>query len=94
MIFWAIVAGALIGLSGAGGTGLVLGAMGGAAMGAWLQTALRDEIAVAIRRALASQADHGTRQAHTPPAEPAAQAARTARACPTASTTATTPTPA
>ena len=75
MIFWAIVAGALIGLSGAGGTGLVLGAMGGAAMGAWLQTALRDEIAVAIRRALASQADHGTRQAHTPPAEPAAQAA-------------------
>ena len=62
MIFWAIVAGALIGLgiSGFGEMmplGLVLGAICGGVMGAWLQSALREEIAAAVRRALAQ--DHG-----------------------------------
>ena len=56
MIFWAIVAGALIGLSSSGfsGFGLVVGGMAGAIMGAWLRLVMRDELAIALRRELNS----------------------------------------
>lgn len=49
MIFWSIAAGALIGLSmsGLSGFGLILGGMIGAAMGGWLRSAMRTEIALA-----------------------------------------------
>jgi uncharacterized membrane protein len=55
MVLWAIVAGALIGwtISDWSGIGLVLGGMFGAAMGAWLRSAMREEIARAVDRALA-----------------------------------------
>lgn len=52
MIWWAVVAGALIGLGG-GAFGLVLGALVGAMMGAWLQGVLRTEIARAVDHRLA-----------------------------------------
>ncbi|MCY7398093.1 MAG: DUF2339 domain-containing protein [Sphingomonas bacterium] len=55
MILWAIAAGALIGWSMAdfSGFGLVFGGMIGAAMGGWLRSAIRKEIAQANDRALA-----------------------------------------
>ena len=55
MILWSIAAGALIGWSMADFSqfGLVLGALVGAAMGGWLRSALRKEIAFANDRALA-----------------------------------------
>ena len=52
MIWWAVVAGALIGLSG-GGFGLILGGIVGAMMGAWLQSLLRTEIDRAVGRQFA-----------------------------------------
>ncbi|MEY4953485.1 MAG: hypothetical protein RL299_1909, partial [Pseudomonadota bacterium] len=52
MIWWAVVAGALIGLTG-GGFGLLLGGIVGAMMGAWLQGLLRTEIDRAVDRRLA-----------------------------------------
>ena len=55
MILWAIAAGALIGWSMAdfSGFGLVFGGMIGAAMGGWLRSAMRTEIAQANAGALA-----------------------------------------
>lgn len=61
MILWAAVAGALFGWMGAdfSAYGLVLGGLFGAGLGAWLRTAVRAEIAIALREALASyQAPH------------------------------------
>ena len=54
MIFWAIIAGGLIGWIMADWSqfGLLFGGMVGAAMGAWLQSAMRKEIAQAVDRAL------------------------------------------
>jgi uncharacterized membrane protein len=54
MIFWAIVVGALVGWSIADLSefGFVSGGMIGAAMGGWLRSAMRKEIAQAIERAL------------------------------------------
>jgi len=52
MIFWAIVAGALIGLIG-GAAGFVLGGMVGALMGLWLRSAIQTEIEMAIGRRFA-----------------------------------------
>lgn len=52
MIWWAIVAGALIGLGG-GAFGLVAGGLLGAMMGAWLQAVLRTEIERTVDRRLA-----------------------------------------
>lgn len=55
MIFWAIVAGGLVGwaIADLSGFGLVFGGMIGAAMGSWLRSTMRKEIAQAIERALA-----------------------------------------
>lgn len=55
MIFWSIAAGALLGWSMAdfSGFGLFLGALIGAAMGSWLRSAVRTEIAQANDLALA-----------------------------------------
>ena len=55
MIFWAIVAGGLVGwtMADLSGFGLVFGGMIGAAMGGWLRSTMRKEIAQAIERALA-----------------------------------------
>jgi uncharacterized membrane protein len=53
MVLWAVVAGALIGWAMADGSGfgLVFGGMIGAAMGRWLRSAIRQELALAIDRA-------------------------------------------
>lgn len=54
MIFWAIVAGGLVGWTMADMSefGLISGGMIGAAMGGWLRSAMRKEIAQAIERTL------------------------------------------
>ncbi|MGE3692895.1 MAG: DUF2339 domain-containing protein [Novosphingobium sp.] len=55
MIFWATVAGALFGWIGGdfSSIGFILGAMIGAGMGVWLRSAVRSEIASALRTAKA-----------------------------------------
>ncbi len=72
MILWAMVAGALIGWSFSyiGPVGLVLGAIVGAVMGKWLQSAIRAEMAGAIRQALETHVPAGYRA--EPPAPVAA----------------------
>lgn len=70
MIFWAIVAGALIGwaMADLSQFGLVLGGMIGAAMGSWLRSAMRKEIVQSIERALAQHVPAaGTASAAGPP---------------------------
>ncbi|MBN8500876.1 MAG: hypothetical protein J0M19_06975, partial [Sphingomonadales bacterium] len=55
MILWAIVAGALIGWGCADGaiTGLLVGGLLGAGMGAWLRNLFEDGVARAVERRLA-----------------------------------------
>ncbi len=80
MIFWAAVAGALIGLFGSlGEAGLILGGVVGALMGKWLQSILRDEITrtIALREnswpEQAAPAEVAAVIPDQPPAQPASQ---------------------
>ena len=71
MIFWALVAGALIGWNSTfdSGFGLVAGAIVGAAMGKWLQTILRNELALLVaQQQLPRQREPATRAPVTPAA--------------------------
>ena len=85
MVFWALVAGALIGWNGSSfsGFGLVAGAIIGAVMGKWLETVLRGELAALLAQQLAQQlalprepANRGQAAAAAPRAQPAARIAQ------------------